>query len=608
MHSGELRFAFGDGTIRDLPFTFARGPHPAESVSSYPLSLDPGDVALLVTWVLRCPYLVWSPNVRGCPRLRVVVGEVEVEYEISAVLGAGGYGIVFEGRHDGTSVAIKVPHRLVQPGTVTDVDDVIAELRAADPDAAERRFDELVTNQRSVIAQNLGRPRVGQCLRDFEREGRLLKRLRHPGVVRLRHTGTIGFRGPTGELRLPCFVMDKVDGTPVGRAMSVDDPVTREELGRILDVVWNVAMALASVHDHDIAHRDISWNNVFLVDSAPGIPPHPVVIDLGNATGPGFPDRELLDVDTIDLEPIAFTPRFEAPEVHGTTVVGPAADQFSLGVILYRWCCRNAERERQWPYEVPELMTGDPRPPAALHTRFVREGEWASGDGTRILSQLSRVVDRMIAPHPDDRFPNLRDAAAVLWDLRCEVRRESDPIGPDELGSPSFDELCRQLGVTPDVRLAVAFLQLTTHQSRISVQHLIRTLWAAVRDAFDESDEFPSDEAAVGTVARQVVDLHARTVREVAVIQSTFGKSDRSGSMAPRFGRRFEWLIHRAFADSAVASLGRTGTTTRLADDSVDALLDVVNSAQRVLEQLDHDLSAYSRNLRRVDNVSESND
>ena len=140
-----------------------------------------------------------------------VVASVSDRYQISELLGEGGYGRVFKAfdaqleRH----VAIKIPHR-----------------------------------HRISSERHLNR---------YLEEARTLAKLDHPAVVSVFDV----FRLEDG---LPCIVSAYIDGESLAERMR-SRPLT---LRHALTVVAEVARALSYVHSRGIVHRDIKPGNVLL--------------------------------------------------------------------------------------------------------------------------------------------------------------------------------------------------------------------------------------------------------------------------------------------------------------------------------------------------------
>jgi hypothetical protein len=217
-----------------------------------------------------------------------------------------------------------------------------------------------------------------QSLERFAREARILAELRHPGFVRYLDHG----RTEHDELYL---AMEWLVGEDLGARLA-----TRElSLTESIQLITQVAAALAVAHARRIVHRDLKPSNLFLVD-------HQVervkVLDFGVA--------RLLSLDTItEVGTVVGTPRFMAPEqARGAENVDARADVFALGCVLFRCLTGEHAFGGETQAEVLARVVHDEAPRLrALRPEMPRA--------------LDDLVSRMLAKAPQDRPP---DAAAAL--------------------------------------------------------------------------------------------------------------------------------------------------------------------------------------------------
>ncbi|MGE0708666.1 MAG: protein kinase [Planctomycetota bacterium] len=273
-------------------------------------------------------------------------------YQVLEVLGRGGVGIVLRARApDGGEVAIKV-------------------LRDVSPERVER----------------------------FGRELHLLAQLRvEGGFVPVLDTG-VSEQGP--YIVMPLLtggtLEDRLRHGPL-------DPDDAQALARAL------AQALGRAHARGIVHRDLKPANV-LFDAAGA--PH--IADLGLAKHFGTASA-LAEAALSRTGEARGTPGYMAPEqLEDAKNVGPAADVFALGAILYE--CLSG----QGPF-VDQTI-------AAMLARAA-EGRYPPLRRARpqVTPALGAVVSRALSPDPNRRFPDGTALAQALLDasLRPDVGGES---------------------------------------------------------------------------------------------------------------------------------------------------------------------------------------
>jgi predicted Ser/Thr protein kinase len=195
-------------------------------------------------------------------------------YQIEARLGRGGMGEVYRARH----IELNSLH------------------------AIKVILPEFATDQRVVTM--------------FTEEARKLRMVRHDAVVA--YDGM--FRDENG---LRYLVMEFVDGVPLAKVMR-ERTLSTDELRRLRD---RLAQGLAAAHDKLIYHRDISPDNIILVD---GKVEQAKIIDFGIAKAAGAGERTIIGSD--------FAGKFSyvSPEqlgMFGGKVDG-RSDIYSLGLVL----------------------------------------------------------------------------------------------------------------------------------------------------------------------------------------------------------------------------------------------------------------------------------
>jgi tRNA A-37 threonylcarbamoyl transferase component Bud32 len=155
----------------------------------------------------------------------------------------------------------------------------------------------------------------------FRREAEVTSGLRHPNIVQILDFNVT----PEGH---PYLVMEYLDGielaTEIGRVGAMP-------IGRVLDIVGQIASALTAAHNHKIVHRDLKPQNLFLV-RLPGEDREVVkVVDFGISKV-----REATTKLTQEAA-IMGTPQYMAPEqAEGKLAqIDERTDEFALAAITY---------------------------------------------------------------------------------------------------------------------------------------------------------------------------------------------------------------------------------------------------------------------------------
>jgi len=149
-------------------------------------------------------------------------------------------------------------------------------------------------------------------LRRFQQERQILARLDHPNIARI-------IDGGATSSGLPYFVMDYVDGVRIDSFCKQ----RKANLNQRLNLFRQACSAVDYLHSQGIIHRDLKPANVLV--TAGGVVK---LLDFGIAK---VLDQNPADVTTLPLMTIGYA----SPEQLAGSPTGPAADIYSLGVILY---------------------------------------------------------------------------------------------------------------------------------------------------------------------------------------------------------------------------------------------------------------------------------
>ena len=275
-----------------------------------------GDAPSVSEYSRRFPELVSTGRELGEP---VAIHAPESErlpeipgYEITSVLGRGGMGVVYGAR-------------------------------------------DLRLNRRVALKMLLaGRDASPTELARFRAEAEAVARLQHPNIVEIHGVGEHEGRS--------YFSLEFVDGGNLAQQFEAKAPSCEEAA----QLVETLARAVQRAHDSGVVHRDLKPANVLLTRDGT-----PKISDFGVAkTLEGESDCRTRTGEVIG------TPAYMAPEQAAGHAkdVGPAADVYALGAILYRSLTGRPPFQGDSPWDtVAQLVADEPISPTRLRPRLPRD-------------------------------------------------------------------------------------------------------------------------------------------------------------------------------------------------------------------------------------------
>ncbi|MDX1944388.1 MAG: serine/threonine-protein kinase [Pirellulaceae bacterium] len=217
----------------------------------------------------------------------------------------------------------------------------------------------------------------------LRREARLAGNLHGPHAVRIYEAGET----EAGDVFLS---MEYLRGEELNLILRREGPFPPDRVRRIAE---QVLAALDEAHRLGVIHRDLKPNNVFLCSGEGG--EFVKVFDFGIAKVTG--DGQLMATAKLSVSGgVMGTPVYMSPEQCRGEELTPAADFYSLGIVLYELLTRRVPFEDDNPVRVLMMHNHDPVPP-------LPEG---IAD-----TPLGRAIMRSLAKEPGQRF---RSAAEFL--------------------------------------------------------------------------------------------------------------------------------------------------------------------------------------------------
>jgi serine/threonine-protein kinase len=276
-------------------------------------------------------------------------------YQLLAEIGRGGMGVVYKARQE-------------------DLDRVVA--------------------VKMILASHLASP---EQVRRFQAEARAAAKLRHSHIVPIHEVGQCNGQD--------YFTMEYIEGQSLAQRIQAG-PI---DVPTAVRIVSAIARAVEYLHRQGIVHRDLKPSNILLDSQG-----EPYLTDFGLAKF-FAPDAEHTATGVI-----AGTPAYMAPEQAAGRgrEVGPGADVYSLGAILYELLTGVPPFLEKNPLDtLLNVLSVDPMLPRRLNPKIPR--------------QLELICLTCLRKTPGERYAS---AEALADDLDRFARGEPIKVRPPHLG------------------------------------------------------------------------------------------------------------------------------------------------------------------------------
>ncbi len=276
------------------------------------------------------------------------------DYELVREVGRGGMGVVFQARDVKLNRVVAL--KMIRDGALANADE----------------------------------------LQRFDKEAAAAAQFQHPNIVALFHIGKHAQR--------PYFCMEYISGTSLAERVALG-PIAGRRAAVYLEAT---ARAVHYAHQRGILHRDLKPGNILLDEND-----QPKVTDFGLAKS------MTTGSDQTRTGAVLGTPSYMSPEqAAGLRTLGPQADVYSLGAILY------------------ELLTG--KPPFCGETALAT---------LKLVAEQEPISPQLINP--------LADTDLVTICLKC---LEKDPRRRYATADALADDLARHLRGEPIVARRVSMV------------------------------------------------------------------------------------------------------------------------------------------------------
>lgn len=217
-----------------------------------------------------------------------------------------------------------------------------------------------------------------QMVHRFIKEGRAAASVEHPNIVQVHDVD---------ETKICHYIlMEYVTGDSLDECVKQVGPLAAKDA---MQVIREAALGLGAIHKAGLVHRDIKPANLLIsVTGQIKITDFGIVKDLGGQT------------DLTATSTIIGTPQFMAPELITKKDIDGRSDIYSLGATLYfiltgETCFSGTSMQLMY-----QILEAQPIPPHKIKST--------------IPLKLSKVIIKMLAKKPQNRYQNVEELCEVL--------------------------------------------------------------------------------------------------------------------------------------------------------------------------------------------------
>jgi tRNA A-37 threonylcarbamoyl transferase component Bud32 len=304
------------------------------------------------------------------------------------------------GTHDGDPQAETILYKAPEKPDQVDIPkklgrfEIRSRIGAGAFGAVYRAHDPVLDREVALKVPRAAALEKSQARARFLREPKAAAQLRHPHIVPVFDAGSDGEHYYIASAYIE------------GRTLEDVIDHRRPDFRQTAEIVRHLAEALDYAHGMGVVHRDVKPANIMIDTHGEAL-----LTDFGLARLEQSEEKLTQDGSVMG------TPAYMAPEQADGSMgeVGPASDQYGLGVVLYELLCGEV------PFSGP--------PTVLLHNTLHQEPDRPRSRNPQVPVDLETICLKALAKSPGDRYA---DCAAMSEDLRRWI--DDEPIRARPLG------------------------------------------------------------------------------------------------------------------------------------------------------------------------------
>jgi WD40 repeat protein len=366
----------------------------------------------------------------------------------------------------------------------------------------------------------------------FRAEAEAVARIQHPHIVQIHEIGEADGR--------PYFSLEFVDGGSLDRKLNGTPLPARQAA----EIVATLARAIHVAHTRGVVHRDLKPANVLLTpDGQPKVTDFGLAKSLDSEPGALVTGPARRSSARTQTGAILGTPSYMAPEQAAgkPAEIGPAADIYALGAILYELLTGRPPFKAATPLDtVLQVISEEPVPPAQLQPQLPRD--------------LETVCLKCLRKEPRKRYASAQELADELARFLSGDPVLARPVGRLERTARWVRKhpgpATAAAAVAAVIGFVITFLAINQKQERERAEALEQANETAQRALADARRRKTEAEQAAG--AARTAHNQAEKARRQAVAAERDGRRVKDAAIDQLYAARIdlayrEWQQNNAY-------------------------------------------------------------
>lgn len=211
-------------------------------------------------------------------------------------------------------------------------------------------------------------------LKRFENEASIAAQLNNVNIVKVYNHGVVEGR--------PYIAYEYISGQSLKETL---DFRTRLSLAETVDIMLQLTNALKCAHDHQIIHRDVKPDNIFIMSDG--------TIKLGDF---GIAQADFIQEQLTSTNEVVGSVHYMAPEIAQGKLASNKSDIYATGVTFYELLCGHLPFEKSNPVDVAVSQVRDKFPSIK---KFVPS----------CPKEIERIIDKAVRKNPKERYQDIEE-------------------------------------------------------------------------------------------------------------------------------------------------------------------------------------------------------